>query len=393
MPTDTLTDARCRGAKPLDKPYKLFDGGGLALWCSPTGAKVWRLHYRRRVGSELKPATMSFGAYPEVPLAEARKKRDAARQVLRDGGDPMAPRRERETLTLRQACDAYWAGRQDITDAYRTNALRCMDTHIHPELGERGLGSLTRADLLPALNKMDGAGLHDYVRKARLWLAQVFAWGIEQEHCQHNPAAEIDPEKAFGRVRVKSFAAVDLHEVPALMLRLALEDQQLQSMLACRFLAYTWLRTVEMRTMLWTDLQKDGVLLIPELRMKRPRDHLVPLPRQALAIIEQMRARSRGSRFVWPGDRSLDRPMSENAVLYLLHRAGYKGRMTGHGWRSVGSTWANERGFNPDAVEMQLAHIDGSVRAIYNRSRYLDERRAMLQAWADWLDGQGREDG
>lgn len=391
MPTDTLTDAKCRGAKPRDKAYKLFDGGGLALWCSPTGTKVWRLHYRLRAGDALKAQTMSFGPYPEVPLAEARKKRDEARQILRDGGDPMAPRRERHTLTLRQACDAYWAGRQDVTDAYRTNALRCMDTHIHPALGDHALATLTRADLLPALNKMDAAGLHDYVRKARLWLAAVFAWGIEQEHCPHNPAAEIDPKKAFGRTRVQSFAAVELHQVGDLMRRLALEDPHLQSMLACRFLAYTWLRTVEMRTLLWTDVV-DGQLLIPAGRMKRPRDHLVPMPRQALEILEQMRARQRGSRFIWPGDRSLERPMSENAVLYLLHRAGFKGQMTGHGWRSVGSTWANERGFKPDAVELQLAHVDSSVRAIYNRSKYLDERRSMLQAWADWLDEQGRDD-
>lgn len=393
MPTDTLSDARCRAAKPQGRAYKLFDGGGLALWCSTSGAKVWRLHYRRRVAGALKPATMSFGPYPEVTLAEARKKRDEARQVLRDGGDPMAPRRANQSITLREGCDTYWAGRKDITDAYRTNAQRCMEMHIYPTLGDRPMGGIERADLLPALNKMDALGLHDYVRKARLWLSAVFAWGIAQDHCPHNPAAEIDPEKAFGRRRVVNFAAVEQHEVPDLMRRLALENEHLQSMLACRFLAYSWMRTVEMRTMLWTDLVQPDLLLIPELRMKRPHDHLVPLSRQAQQIIEQMRARSKGSRFVWPGDRSQDRPMSENAVLYLLHRAGYKGRMTGHGWRSVGSTWANESGLNPDAIEMQLAHVDGSVRGIYNRARYMDERRPMLQAWADWLDEQGRTNG
>lgn len=390
MPTDNLTDAKCRAAKPRDTAYKLFDGGGLALWCSPSGAKVWRLYYRRRVGDVFKPATMSFGPYPEVGLAEARRRRQDARAELRDGADPMAPRRASKSLSLRDACDAYWAGRQDITDAYRTNATRCMETHIYPTLGDTPLGSITRAELTTALGSMNTKGLFDYVRKARLWLSAVFAWGIEYQHCENNPANTIDPEKAFGRRKVESFAAVEVHEVPALMQRLALEDQTLQSMLGCRFLAYTWLRTVEMRTMLKTDLVQKGMLLIPKDRMKRPRDHLVPLPRQAQEILEQMVNRWPDSPYVWPGDRTQDRPMSENAVLYLLHRAGFKGRMTGHGWRSVASSWANERGFNPDAIELQLAHVDGSVRAIYNRSRYVEERRTMLQAWADWLDSQAR---
>lgn len=126
------------------------------------------------------------------------------------------------------------------------------------------------------------------------------------------------------------------------------------------------------------------------------RDRKLPAPdvrlsRQALEIIEQMRARSRGSRFIWPGGQSLDRPMSENAVLYLLHRIGYKGRMTGHGWRSTASTWANEAGWNTDAIEMQLAHAaENKTRSAYNRARYLDERRVMLQAWADWLDASAK---
>lgn len=384
MPTDALTDARCRGAKPQERPYKLFDGGGLHLYVSTTGSRTWRLAYRLAG----RPQQMSFGAYPEVGLAEARRRRDEARQVLRDGGDPMAPRRAARSITLREACDAYWSGRRDITDAYRTNVLRCMQMHIHPGLGDRPLAGLTRADLLEPLNRMDAKGLHDYVRKARLWLSAVFAWGMEQQHCEHNPAAEINPERAFGRRKAQSFAAVELHEVPALMQRLALEDQSLQSMLACRLLAYTWLRTTEMRTMLKADRVQPDTVLLPAGRMKRPRDHLVPLPIQAQAILDHMAERWPSSRFWWPGDRSLDRPMSENAVLYLLHRAGYKGRMTGHGWRSVGSTWANERGYNPDAIELQLAHVDSSTRAIYNRSKYLDERRAMLQAWADWLDRQ-----
>lgn len=389
MTTDTLTDAKCKAAKPKERPYKLFDGGGLALWCSPAGAKVWRLYFRRTVAGVVRQATMSFGPYPEVTLAAARKLRTEARAELRAGADPMAPRRTVQSITLREACATYWAGRKDITDAYRMNATRCMETHVFPKLGDSPLATLTRDDLLLALNAMNAKGRFDYVRKARVWLGLVFSWGIEQRHCQNNPASSIDPERAFGRRKVESFAAVEVHEVPELMQRLALENPTLQSLMACKFLAYTWLRTNEMRTMLKTDLVQKDMLLIPKARMKRARDHLVPLPSQAQEILQQMVERWPDSPYVWPNDRRQDRPMSENAVLYLLHRVGFKGRMTGHGWRSVGSSWANERGFNADAIELQLAHVDGSVRAVYNRSRYLDERRAMLQAWADWVGSQG----
>lgn len=139
----------------------------------------------------------------------------------------------------------------------------------------------------------------------------------------------------------------------------------------------------------WSEVDDTQALwLIPAGKMKRGKDHLVPLPRQALAILKEMRARIGASKYVFPSDRRDDRPMSENSVLYLIHRIGYKGRMTGHGFRSVASTWANEHGYNPDAIEMQLSHTPADkVRSIYNRAKYLPDRVAMLQAWADWFEG------
>lgn len=163
-------------------------------------------------------------------------------------------------------------------------------------------------------------------------------------------------------------------------------EGELQSVLACRLLAMTWVRTAELRMMEFTEL--DGaVWRIPAGKMKRKRDHLVPLPRQALALLGELRARSRGGKYVFPAEHRDDRPMSENAILALLARIGYRGRMTGHGWRTIASTWANEHGYNRDAIERQLAHApDDKVRAAYNRAEYLPERTTMLQAWADWLD-------
>lgn len=382
MPTNKLTDRQCNAVKPSTRAIKLFDGGGLYLFVSPTGAKTWRLAYR----IDGRPQTMSFGPYPEVSLAAARARRDEVKATLREGADPMAPRRvKRAGMTLEEASAEYWKGRRDLSDSYRANAERAIAMHLLPTLGKRNIASIERQDLLAALQAMDAAGLAVYVRKVRMWVGQVFDWAVENGHAKINPAALIDPRKAFARAKVEHFAALDLTEIPDLMRRLALE-QDLQSVLACRLLAFTWVRTAELRMMTWDELDGD-VWRIPAGKMKRKRDHLVPLSRQALALLKELKARSRGSAYVFPAEHRDDRPMSENSILYLLWRIGYRGRMTGHGWRTVASTWANERGFNRDAIERQLAHApDDRVRATYNRAEYLPERRAMLQAWADWLD-------
>lgn len=382
MPTNKLTDRQCKAAEPSTKSVKLFDGGGLHLFISPTGTKSWRLAYR----IDGRPQTISFGSYPEVSLAAARARRDEVKATLRDGADPMAPRRvKRAGMTLEEASQEYWKGRRDVSDSYRSNAERAITMHLLPTLGKRNIASIERQDLLKALQAMDAAGLAVYVRKVRMWIGQVFDWAVENGHAKINPAALIDPRKAFAKAKVEHFAALDLEEVPELMQRLALEHD-LQSVFACRLLALTWVRTAELRMMKFEEIDGD-IWRIPAGKMKRKRDHLVPLPRQVQAMLNELKARSRGSEYVFPAEHRNDRPMSENTILYLLWRMGYRGRMTGHGWRTIASTWANERGFNRDAIERQLAHApDDKIRAAYNRAEYLPERRAMLQEWADWLD-------
>lgn len=379
MPTNSLNDARCRAAKSDGKTLKLFDGGGLFLYLAPTGSKTWRLAYR----IDGRPQTLSIGPYPAVSLAEARQKRDEAKAKLRDGTDPK-PKRERVTMTLEKASEAYWSGRKDLSADYLSNATRAIEMHVLPMLGSRPIGQISREELLSALMHLDAAGKHEYVRKVRMWIAQVWDWAIEQGHATTNPARLIRPEKAFGKSKVEHFAALELTDMPDFMERLSME-KELQSVLACKLLALTWVRTNELRMMLWSEIDGD-LWRIPEEKMKRRRDHLIPLSRQALEILKTLQARSRGSVYVFPNDLRIDRPMSENAVLYLIGRIGYKGRMTGHGFRTVASTWANERGYNPDAIERQLAHApEDKVRASYNRAEHIGIRRGMLQDWADWL--------
>lgn len=385
MPTNTLTDTACRSAKPGEKPRKLFDGHGMFLFVSPTGAKVWRMSYRL----DGKPQTATFGPYPLVTLAEARAKRDELRKQLLLGENPKASRLAPAVPTFQAASDTYWDGRLDITDAYRMNAKNGITQHLGPHIGPVPVSQVSKDALLNALLEMDKAGLLVYVRSVRGWASQVFDWAIERGYRQDNPAALIKPAKAFRVPARESHAAITPAQVHTLMERLKFEDQ-LQSVIACKLLALTWVRTVELRTMLWAELEGEvdawHTWRIPAGKMKRRNEHLVPLSRQAVELLAIQRMRCRGSKYVFPGEHTILRPMSENAVLYLLHRIGYKGEMTGHGWRSVVSTWANERGYPPDAIERQLAHVPGDkVRAAYNRAAYLPQRKEMLQDWADWL--------
>jgi integrase len=379
MPTNKLTDHACRSAKPAEKDRKLFDGGGLFLFISTKGAKTWRMAYRLHS----KPQTATFGEYPLVTLAEARAKRDGLKKSLAEGIEPQ--RKESKQPAFEDACRTYWGGRKDLSEQYRENALRGLELHLWPKLGRRPIGAIDREALLAELVALDAKGKHSYARKVRMWASQVFEWAREHRWAKVNPATDIRPRHAFGNAPVEHHPALDLPEIPHLWERLALEGD-LQSVLACRLLAYTWVRTDELRYAEWSEFQGD-LWRVPAARMKMDRDHIVPLPTQAMPILANLKARSRGSKYILPAEHRLDRAISENAVLALLYRLGYKGRMSGHGWRTVASTWANENGFNKDAIERQLAHApDDKVRAAYNRAAFLPERRRMLQAFATWLN-------
>jgi integrase len=384
MLTFKLTDAYCRSLKPKDKPYKVFDGRGLYLYVSASGSKIWRATY----AFEGKRSTASFGPYSDVSLAEAREKLSELKGKLRNGVKPThKPKAPKPGMTLREATKTYWESRKDLSEGYRNNAVRGIEMHL-ANLLDIPIDSIDRTALLSCLQRLDARGRHVYVRRVRMWSGQVFDWAIENEHATSNPAATIKPEKAFGRKKTKHFPALDLHEMPQFIARLDM-DNELGSVLACWMLGYTWVRTKELRMMRWDEIHGD-TWLIPEGKMKRARDHVIPLSRQALAILDQMRLRNYDSQYVFPSYHRSDRPISNNTILMLIARLGYKGKMSGHGWRSVASTWANEKQYNPDAIEMQLSHSHESkdkTRAAYNRAKYMDIRRPMLQDWADWLDG------
>lgn len=386
MQINKLTDAKCKGFKPEAKPYKKSDGYGMYLFVAPTGSKVWRMGYRDEFGKE---QVHVLGPYPLLSLSDARTKRDEVRLKLLNGESVKT--KIKHSITFTEAAKTYWDGRKDISEGYRSNATRGLAMHLEPFIGKLSVAVITKEQVLDALMKLDAAEKFVYAKRLRVWAGQVFDWAVEHGHCQVNPAAQIKPEKAFRSKPVEHFASLSLDELPDFLARLSFE-KDIQSVLACRLLALTWVRTKELRMMKWDQIE--GVMWrIPRGTMKKRREHLVPLSTQAIALLSELKTRSRSSEYVFPNDRRFDRPMSENAVLYLIHRIGYKGRMTGHGFRSVASTWANEHEYNPDHVEMQLSHDDDDeVRGSYNNAQYLKQRTVMMQDFGNWIDGLNQPD-
>lgn len=249
---------------------------------------------------EGKQKTMSFGAYPEVDLAEARRRRAEVREQLRGGIDPMLDRKlaKKKSITLLQASHTYWEGRQDLSPSYRNNAIRGIEMHLGPVLGGRELSSITREDLLTELMRVDAAGRLVYVRKIRNWVSQVFEWAVEQGMAQINPAALINPQRAFRHSEKGQQAALELHEVPELVRQLNFQGDLL-SALACKLLALTWVRTKELRFAKWDEFEGD-VWRVPAERMKQRRPHVVPLSRQAMDILDVLRVRGVAATMCWP---------------------------------------------------------------------------------------------
>ncbi len=394
MAHSPLTDAVCKSAKSQEKDYSIPDGRGLYLFVTTKGKKIFRAAYRL----DGVQKTAVFGEYPIISVKGARELHTALRTQLHNKVDPKAGAKPAEkAMTLSEGIQAYWGVKKMAERDAKTvkNAMGGLKAHIEPYLGNKPMNSITMPMMLEVLMKMDKAGLAVYVRKCRGWAGQVFEWGILNSHCVINPARMIDPEIAFVKNEVKNFPSVALDEVPELLARLDMERLQ-PALLASKMLALTWVRTNELRLMRWEQIE-GTMWRIPAKQMKgkkgSKREHLVPLSRQALETLDTLKAMCRASDYVFPAALRTDRTITENCITDLYERIGYKGRMCGHGWRSIGSTWANSqfydkvvKRFDKQYVEMQLAHIKPGVQGLYDSSEYYPQRQIMLQEYADWLD-------
>ncbi len=385
-----LTDSAIKTAKPKEKPYKLSDAHGLYLEITPNGSKLWRLKYRV-AGKEKK---LSFGAYPAIGLQQARKKRDEARQLLAEGKDPSAERQAEKAAqqsngltfeTLAREWHAYRVPRWAKSTADKTAAY--LESDLLPALGKRPVKAITRPELVELIRRIEDRGAHNVAKKCRQWLSQIFRYGLAKGSVDSNPATDLDVVAAHAPA-TRHHPHVTFAELPELLGKIDAAKINVLTRHAIRLLVLTGVRPGELRAAPWAEFDLDAaVWTIPKERMKARRPHIVPLPRQAVVILRELQEITGRYELVFAGRNSSARPMSENTVNKALSDAGYKGRQTGHGFRHLLSTELNSRGYNRDWIERQLAHGDqDEIRDTYNHATYLEQRRDMMQAWADSVD-------
>jgi integrase len=386
-----LTDTRIKNAKPEEKPKRLFDERGLYLEISPAGGKWWRLKYRV-AGKEKR---LSLGVYPDVGLSEARKRRDEARKLLAEGIDPSKNRQAIRAASVDRAANSFevvtreWFAKfsQDWAANHSARVIRLFERDIFPWIGARPIAEITAPELLTVVRRIEYRGAIDTAHRAIQSCSQVLRYGVATGRCERDPSGDL--RGALPPVKGEHFAATTDPPKLAGILR-ALDGYEGDLIVRCalRLAPLVFVRPGELRHAEWKDID----LKAAEWRYtvtKTETEHIVPLSKQAVAILKELRPLTGEGRYVFPGARSVHRPMSDNAVLAAMRRMGIgKEEMTGHGFRAAARTILDEvLGFRPDLIEHQLAHaVRDPLGRAYNRTAHLPERKKMMQKWADYLD-------
>ncbi|UHQ19406.1 integrase arm-type DNA-binding domain-containing protein [Lysobacter sp. KIS68-7] len=388
-----LTDVRIRNAKPGAKPYKISGGHGLCVFIMPAGAKYFRLRYRY-AGKE---KMLSLGVYPEVSLKEAEAGAAQAHVLLRQGTNPSEDRREKKLL-LRQAERHTFAFAASLWVEHNTprwkpatleKVRQYLDKDLLPSLGKRPLGNITPMELGAVLERIERRKALNVAKKTRQWLAAIYAFAIAKGLTASNPAIHLG-SIALYQPEPKNHAHIGLEELPKFLKALETYDGSVL-VKTCTWLGlWTANRPGITRTLKWSELDLDqGLWTIPKGRegMKRGYSHVTPLPTQAVEALRTLEPITGRYPYVFVGRNDWRKPLSDGAVTGLLKAIGYSGKQTAHGFRHLVSTALNEKGYDADWVERQLAHGDpDEIRGTYNKAVYLDQRRTMMQEWADYLE-------
>jgi integrase len=390
--TNMLSDARIRAAKPRETAYKLSDSGGLHALIQPHGSKLWRLAYR--YGGKQK--TLALGVYPLVGLRDAREQRNEAKQLLAKGVDPSAQRRLAKQVaatgnTFRAIAEEVFIKQQNEGRADATlEKLRWLFEFAYPSLAERPIADITAPELLAVLRKVEVRGRYETARRLRSTCGMVFRYAIATGRAERDPSADLRGALTAPKVTHRA-AIVDPSGIGALLRAIEGYDGHAPTRAALRLAPLVFVRPVELRHAEWSEFDLSGAQWsIPTHKMKMLRPHRVPLAKQSIAIIQELRKITGDGRWLFPSVRSVARPISENTLNAALRRLGYgPQQMTTHGFRAMASTRLNEMGlWNADAIERQLAHqeADDVRRAYIHAAEYWPERVRMMQTWADYLD-------
>nr|MBA4769668.1 tyrosine-type recombinase/integrase [Sphingobium sp.] len=380
-------------ARPREREYKLTDGAGLYLLVKPNGRKLWRLNYTY-LG---KQRTLSFGAWPDVGLADARERRDEARKLIAAGLDPSHEAKLAEARAMLSEENSFklvaeeWVAKQEREGMSEVtlSKIRWLLAKAYPRIGNRPVAKITAQEVLAVLRSIEATGRYESARRMRSVLSRVFRYAIATTRAEIDPARDL--RGALTVPKAKHLAAITTPKGAGELMR-AIEGYtgHAITLFGLRLSAHLFVRPGELRQAEWSEFDFDrSVWNIPEQKMKMRRPHRVPLSTQVTALFEQLWELTGTGRYCFPSFRSPRRPMSENTVNAALRALGFgQEEMTAHGFRAMAATLLNETGkFNPDAIERQLAHMEtNAIRRAYTRGEYWDERVRMMQYWSDQLD-------
>jgi integrase len=390
-----LADTWLRAAKGAEKPYKKSDAGGLYILIQPDGKRYWRLAYR--FGGKQK--TLALGTYPLIGLKEAREARDAAKRCLLKGHDPADVRKAEkaaaEATNSFEAVAREWheLKKASLSPRYAGQVMDRLEADAFPQIGHLRMDEIEPRQVLAMLRKIEDRGALEMAKRVKEHCSQIFRYAVVTSRCARDPGADLRGALMPSRP-VKHHKKVDLKELPQLLNDIDRyhEVGEEVTQIALQLATVTLLRTTELRKGQWRELEgletDEPLWRIPDPRMKmKDRDgHHVPLPRQAVELFRRLQKLTNYQPLMFPGEKP-GSSMSNNTMLFALYRLGYRSRQTTHGFRSIASTILNEARFDADVIEKQLAHEEGNkVRRAYNAAEYLEERREMLQWYADYLD-------
>jgi len=373
------------------KPYKVSDEKGLFLEVKPTGSKLWRFKYRFAGKEKL----LSVGIYPDVSLKQAREQRDELRKQIANGVDPSDTRKAEKLSHAGQLSFEYVARewhqkfRHRWSEKYALNTISRLEREVFPFIGSKNINDIKAPELLAVLRRMESRGILETAHRVHQKCGQIFRYAVATGRAERDPSTDL--KGALPPVKVKHHASIiEPQQIGGLLRAIDGYSGSFVTVCALRLAPLVFVRPGELRHAEWQefDLEK-AEWRIPADKMKMPSVHIVPLSKQAIAVIQALMPLTGSGKYLFPSIRTTTRPMSENTVNGALRRLGYTGdEMVGHGFRSMASTILNEQGWNRDAIERQLAHSErDGVRAAYNYAEYLPERKRMMQSWADYLDG------
>ncbi|SAY22602.1 tyrosine-type recombinase/integrase [Klebsiella quasipneumoniae] len=387
-----LNDMQIRRAKPEAKAYTLGDGQGLSLLIEPNGSKSWRFRYRYAG----KPKMISLGVYPTITLADARSRRDEARKLVAEGKNPSEVRKEQKIALQTESESAFekiateWHQMKSAkwSAGYASDIMEAFQNDIFTYVGARPIGEIKPLELLNVLRKIEKRGALEKMRKVRQRCSEVFRYAIATGRAEFNPAADLS--SALEVHQSTHFPFLKADEIPGFLRALDSYTGSRLVLIATKLLMITGVRTIELRASLWSEFDLGNAIWeIPAERMKMRRSHLVPLSTQALDLLNELKLMTGNYRYVFPGRNDPNKPMSEASINQVIKRIGYGGKVTGHGFRHTLSTILHEKGYDSVWIETQLAHVDkNTIRGTYNHAQYIDNRKCMLQAYANFILGK-----